>query len=290
LSIDDCRLGGSGILEVSQSTTANRQSTIDVMPKRTTIRDLHKSAENRKLSMVTAYDAFSARLVDEAGIDMALVGDSLGTTVQGRANTLAVSLEHTLYHTEIVARCAERAFVVADMPFGSYQCGENAAVANCIAAIKAGAQGIKLEGGARVSELVNRLTQAGVPVMGHIGFTPQSINATSGPRLNKEEETLVADAKLLAQSGAFSLVLEMVPTEISRRITETCGIPTIGIGAGPHCSGQVLVFFDMLGYSPEFSPKFLKRYMQFHQDALKALTQYKSDVEGGKFPGPEHSY
>lgn len=260
------------------------------MPKRTTIRDLQKAAESRKLSMVTAYDAFSARLVDEAGIDMALVGDSLGTTVQGRANTLGVSLEHTLYHTEIVARCAERAFVIADMPFGSYQCGENAAVANCIAAIKAGAQGVKLEGGARVSKLVYRLTQAGVPVMGHIGFTPQSINATSGPRLNKEEETLVADAKLLAESGAFSLVLEMVPTEISRRITQTCGIPTIGIGAGPHCSGQVLVFFDMLGYSPEFTPKFLKRYMNFKEQALGALKQYKSEVEGGKYPGPEHSY
>jgi 3-methyl-2-oxobutanoate hydroxymethyltransferase len=261
------------------------------MAKRTSIRDLQKAAaDGRKLSMVTAYDAFSARLVDEAGIDIALVGDSLGTTVQGRANTLAVTLEHTLYHTEIVARSAERAFVVADMPFGSYQCGENAAMANCIAAIKAGAQGIKLEGGARVSKLVYRLTQAGVPVMGHIGFTPQSINATSGPRLNKEEDTLVADAKLLAESGAFSLVLEMVPAEISRRITAECGIPTIGIGAGPHCSGQVLVFFDMLGYSPEFSPKFLKRYMQFHEQALGALKQYKNEVEGGKYPGPEQSY
>ncbi|KAA0212356.1 3-methyl-2-oxobutanoate hydroxymethyltransferase [bacterium] len=261
------------------------------MARRTTIRDLHKSAqEGRKLSMVTAYDAFSARLVDEAGIDMALVGDSLGTTVQGRDNTLAVTLEHTLYHTEIVARCTRRAFVVADMPLGSYQCGENAAVANCIACIKAGAQGVKLEGGARVTRLVQRLTEAGVPVMGHLGFTPQSIHATSGPRLNKAAETLLADARALAAAGAFALVLEMVPAAVAREITAACPVPTIGIGAGPHCAGQVLVFFDMLGYSPEFSPKFLKRYMQFHEQALAALNQYRSEVEAGKFPGEEHSY
>jgi len=261
------------------------------MAKRTTIRDLQNAfKQGRKLSMVTAYDAFSARLLDEAGIDLALVGDSLGTTLQGRANTLSVTMEHTLYHTEIVARCSQSTLVIADMPLGSYQCGVNAAVANAIACVKAGAQAVKLEGGARAVAVIERMTGAGVPVMGHLGFTPQSINATSGPRLNKEADVLLEDAQKLVQAGVFSIVLEMVPSEIARVITEKCGVPTIGIGAGPHCSGQVLVFYDMLGFSPEFTPKFLKRYFDFHTGALEGLARYKKDVEAGVYPGPENSY
>ncbi len=258
--------------------------------KRITIRDLRQSAKTRKLSMVTAYDAFSARLVDEAGIDIALVGDSVGTTVQGRADTLAVSMADMLYHTEIVARCTRRCLVVGDMPFGSFQTGADAAVANAAAFLKAGAQGVKLEGGATVIEAVTRMTQAGIPVMGHIGFTPQSIHATGGPRLNKQRESLIADARRLEDAGVFSIVLEMVPADITRDITQAVDVPTIGIGAGPHCAGQVLVFYDLLGFSPDFSPKFLKRYFNFHEGALKALKKYKAEVESGGFPGTEQSY
>ena len=257
---------------------------------RSTIREIRNAAKSRKLSMVTAYDAFSARLVEEAGIDIALVGDSVATTVQGRADTLPVSMRDMLYHTEIVARCTKRCVVIGDMPFGSFQTGVDAAVSNAVDFLKAGAQGVKLEGGTTVVEQITRMTQAGIPVMGHIGFTPQSINATGGPRLNKQKDSLIDDAKRLEDAGVFSMVLEMVPAEIAKAVTEAVSVPTIGIGAGPHCTGQVLVFYDMLGFSPDFSPKFLKRYFDFHGGALKALAQYKADVEAGKYPGPENSY
>ena len=259
--------------------------------KRNSIRDIQKAAnDGRKLTMVTAYDAFSARLVDEAGIDMALVGDSVGTTLQGRDDTLGVEMHDMLYHTEIVARCTQQALIIGDMPFGSYQVSEDAAVANAIAFMKAGAGAVKLEGGAAVLSLIERMHDAGIPVMGHLGFTPQSVNVTSGPRVNKSRDELMEDAESLKDAGAFALVLEMVPPEIAREVTESLSIPTIGIGAGPHTNGQVLVFHDMLGFSPEFSPKFLKRYGNFHEQALAGLKQYKAEVEGGQYPGSEHSY
>ena len=240
--------------------------------------------------MVTAYEAFSARLVDRAGIDIALVGDSVGTTLQGRPDTLTVRMQDMLYHTEIVARCTQHALIVGDMPFGSYQSGADAAVQNAIAFLKAGANAVKLEGGAQVQALVKRMVQSGIPVMGHLGYTPQSVNATSGPRVNRARDQLIDDARGLAGAGAFAIVLEMVPAEASRDITAALEAPTIGIGAGPHCDGQVLVFYDLLGFSPDFSPKFLKRYFEFDAGAMAALKQFKSDVEGGKFPGKEHSY
>lgn len=261
------------------------------MPKRTTIRDIrNKAADGQKISMVTAYDAFSARLVEQAGIDIALVGDSVGTTLQGRNDTLGVSMQDMLYHTEIVARSTERVLVIGDMPFGSYQVNEDQAMENAVAFLKAGANAVKLEGGAAVMPVIERMCEAGIPVMGHLGFTPQSTNITSGPRVNKSRDELMEDAESLADAGVFALVLEMVPSAIAQEITQAIKVPTIGIGAGPHTSGQVLVFHDMLGFSPEFSPKFLKRYLNFHQQALDALKQYKAEVEGGKYPGEEHSY
>lgn len=261
------------------------------MPKRTTIRDIrNKAADGQKISMVTAYDAFSARLVEQAGIDIALVGDSVGTTLQGRNDTLGVSMQDMLYHTEIVARSTERLLVIGDMPFGSYQVNEDQAMQNAVAFLKAGANAVKLEGGAAVMPVIERMCEAGIPVMGHLGFTPQSTNITSGPRVNKSRDELMEDAESLADAGVFALVLEMVPGKIAQEITQAIKVPTIGIGAGPHTSGQVLVFHDMLGFSPEFSPKFLKRYLNFHQQALDALKQYKAEVEGGKYPGEEHSY
>lgn len=261
------------------------------MPKRTTIRDIrNKAADGQKISMVTAYDAFSARLVEQAGIDIALVGDSVGTTLQGRNDTLGVSMQDLLYHTEIVARSTERLLVIGDMPFGSYQVNEDQAMQNAVAFLKAGANAVKLEGGAAVMPVIERMCEAGIPVMGHLGFTPQSTNITSGPRVNKSRDELMEDAESLADAGVFALVLEMVPSAIAQEITQAIKVPTIGIGAGPHTSGQVLVFHDMLGFSPEFSPKFLKRYLNFHQQALDALKQYKAEVEGGKYPGEEHSY
>lgn len=260
------------------------------MSKRTTIRDFQKRAAERKLTVVTAYDAFSARLADEAGIDAVLVGDSVGTTLQGRHDTLGVEMEQMLYHTEIVARCSAHAMVIGDMPFGSYQVNEDVALENAVAFLKAGANAVKLEGGASQMALVERMTTAGIPVMGHLGYTPQSVNVTSGPRVNKSRSELLEDAESLVDAGAFAIVLEMVPSEIAREITAAIKVPTIGIGAGPHTTGQVLVFHDLLGFSPGFSPKFLKRYMDFHGGALAALQQYKAEVEGGQYPGTEHSY
>jgi 3-methyl-2-oxobutanoate hydroxymethyltransferase len=261
------------------------------MAKRLTIRDLLKKVDDGgKLSMVTAYEAFSARLVDRAGIDIALVGDSVGTTVQGRPDTLGVQMRDMLYHTEIVARCTQSTLVVGDMPFGSYQGGDDHGVQNAVAFLKAGANAVKLEGGRHVVPLVRRLIAAGIPVMGHLGYTPQSVNATGGPRVNKAKTDLLADAQALAEAGVFSIVLEMVPATIAKEVTDSIEIPTIGIGAGPHCDGQVLVFYDLLGFSPDFSPKFLKRYFDFDSGALAALKRYNSDVESGGFPGKEHSY
>lgn len=261
------------------------------MHKRTTIRDIQKkAAEGTKISMVTAYDAYSARLVEAAGIDIALVGDSVGTTLQGRHDTLAVEMTDMLYHTEIVGRSTERLLIVGDMPFGSYQVNEDEAVHNAVAFLKAGAHAVKLEGGASVMPLIERLHDAGIPVMGHLGYTPQSVNVTSGPRVNKSRDELMEDAESLKDAGVFALVLELVPSAIAQEITKAIGIPTIGIGAGPHTSGQVLVFHDMLGFNPDFAPKFLKRYATFYETALAALKQYKTEVEGGQYPGPDQSY
>jgi 3-methyl-2-oxobutanoate hydroxymethyltransferase len=220
------------------------------MSKRVTIRDIQKAAKDgRKLSMVTAYDAFSARLVEASGVDMILVGDSVGTTLQGRPDTLPVEMEDMLYHVEIVARCTERCLIVGDMPFGSYQANEDEAMQNAIAFLKAGAHAVKLEGGAAVMPLIERMCEAGIPVMGHLGYTPQSVNLTSGPRVHRLADELREDAVSLADAGVFAVVLELVPSTVAAEVTQALEIPTIGIGAGKDTSGQVLVFHDMLGFS-----------------------------------------
>jgi 3-methyl-2-oxobutanoate hydroxymethyltransferase len=261
------------------------------MSRRITIRDVRKLADaNHKLSMVTAYDAFSARLVEAAGIDMILVGDSVGTTLQGRPDTLPVEMDDMLYHIEIVARCTSRCLIVGDMPFGSYQVNEDKAMQNAVAFLKAGAHAVKLEGGASVMPLIERMCEAGIPVMGHLGYTPQSVNLTSGPTVYRSGDELLEDAESLADAGVFALVLELVPAELAAKITKSISVPTVGIGAGAGTSGQVLVFHDMLGFSPEFTPKFLKRYANIWDDALAGLKTFKEEVESGEYPGKEHTY
>ncbi len=259
---------------------------------RLTITDLSKKkAEGKKITMLTAYDFPFASLVDQAGIDMILVGDSVGVVVQGRENTLPVTMEEMLYHTGMVTRAATHSLIVGDMPFLSYQVGRKEAVCNAGRFIKeAGAQAVKLEGGASVRKTIEAIAGADIPVMAHIGLTPQSVHKMGGFKVQKEVDRLVRDAKIVEEAGAFSVVLECVPGGIAKRITEEISIPTIGIGAGVDCDGQVLVLHDMLGLFDRFTPKFIKRYAQLGESALSALRQYKEEVEGGEFPGEEHTF
>lgn len=263
---------------------------------RITIQDfLKKKKENQKITMITAYDYTFAKIVDESGIDAILVGDSLGMVVQGLENTLAVTMEEMLYHTKMVSRASRRAIVIADMPYMSYQISVEEAVRNGGRFLKeAGAQAIKLEGGREVAEKVEAMTKAEIPVMAHIGLTPQAIHRMGGFKIQgKTEETanrLIEDARILQDAGAFSIVLEAIPARLAERITEELSIPTIGIGAGVHCDGQVLVLHDVIGLFERFIPKFVKRYANLKEDILKALKDYKEEVETGKFPSDEHSF
>lgn len=250
--------------------------------------------EGKKLVLVTAYDALFARIVEQAGIETILVGDSLGVVVQGKPDTLSVTMDDMLYHTRLVAGAVERALVIADMPFLSYQVSVEDAVRNAGRLLQAGAAAVKLEGGAAVVDRVQAMTGFGIPVMGHLGMTPQSVHQFGGYRVQGKDggqaETLLADAKALEQAGAFALVLEAVPATLAKTVTEALAIPTIGIGAGPHCDGQVLVLYDLLGLFDEFAPKFLKPYAHLKADALQALRRYKEEVEQGKYPSEFESY
>lgn len=259
---------------------------------RITLTDLQKKkAEGRKISMLTAYDFPFASLVDKAEIDMILVGDSLGVVVQGKENTLPVTMDEMIYHTEMVVRGTQNSFVVGDMPFMSYQAGPDEAIYNAGRFIKeAGAQAVKLEGGAAVRKTIEAIGGADIPVMAHIGLTPQSVHKMGGFKVQKEMDRLLNDARSVEEAGAFSVVLECVPGEIARKITETVSIPTIGIGAGVHCDGQVLVLHDMLGLFDRFVPKFIKRYAHLGEEALTAIRQYKEEVEKGTFPGEKHTF
>lgn len=266
-----------------------KKSTGKAAPARMSVPRIRALKDQRKLVVLTAYDAPSARLAD-AVCDIVLVGDSVGTTVQGRADTVSVTMEDMIYHTRLVADACQSALVLGDMPFMSYQRSISEALLNAGRFLKEGrAQAVKLEGGASVTSQVSAMVRAGIPVVGHIGFTPQSVN-TTGVAVNRDAETLLKDAMALQEAGAFALVLEMVPASISKELTDALDIPTIGIGAGVECDGQVLVFHDILGYNPEFTPKFLKRYLNVHELATKALAEYREDVIAGRFPGPEHSY
>jgi 3-methyl-2-oxobutanoate hydroxymethyltransferase len=260
-----------------------------------TIPDFQRQKRDRKkLIVVTAYDALFTRIVEQAGIDTILVGDSLGVVVQGKKDTLSVTMEDMLYHTTLVAGAAQRALIVGDMPFLSYQTSVEDAVRNAGRFLQVGAAAVKLEGGHAVLDRVEAMTRFGIPVMGHLGMTPQSVHQYGGYKVqgkNKESaDALLAEAKGLEAAGAFALVLEAVPAELARRITESLTIPTIGIGAGPHCDGQVLVLYDLLGLFDDFTPKFVKPYAHLKADALQALRRYKEEVEQGKFPGESESY
>ena len=253
-----------------------------------------RKRDGKKIVVVTAYDALFTRIIEEAGIETILVGDSLGVVVQGKKDTLSVTMDDMLYHTKLVAGAAQRAFVIADMPFLSYQVSVEDAVRNAGQLLQAGAAAVKLEGGAAVRDRVEAMTRFGIPVMGHLGMTPQSVNRYGGYKVQaKERETadaLIADAEVLESSGAFAMVLEAIPATLAKTVTQSVSIPTIGIGAGPHCDGQILVLYDLLGLFDQFVPKFVKPYAHLKADALQALRRYQEEVERGKFPSDSESY
>jgi 3-methyl-2-oxobutanoate hydroxymethyltransferase len=260
-----------------------------------TVPELRKrKAEGRKIIMVTAYDALFARIIEEAGIDVLLVGDSLGVVVQGKKDTLSVTMEDMLYHTRLVTGAATRSLVIGDMPFLSYQVSVEEAVRNAGRFLQAGAAAVKIEGGESVLDRVCAMSSFGIPVMGHLGMTPQSTHRYGGYKVQgKGKEAaarLLADARALEEAGAFAVVLEAIPLDVARTVTEALLIPTIGIGAGPHCDGQVLVLYDLLGLFDEFTPKFVKPYAHLKADALQALRRYREEVEQNKFPTGDESY
>lgn len=248
-------------------------------------------ARSARLAVVTAYDYTSARLADEAGVDAVLVGDSLGMVVQGQPNSLAVTLKEIIYHTRCVVRGVRRALVVGDMPFLTYQVSPRQAVRNAGRLMKeGGAHAVKLEGGVRMQRAVEACVAAGIPVMGHVGLTPQAVHMLGGFKVQRNEEELLADAAALEAAGAFAVVVESVPATIAAKITAALSVPTIGIGAGSACDGQVLVFHDMMGLFPDFKPKFVKRYADLGGAIKAAMEAYCREVRDGMFPTAEHSY
>jgi 3-methyl-2-oxobutanoate hydroxymethyltransferase len=265
------------------------------MPK-TTILDIYKKkAEGRKITMLTAYDYPTAQIVDQAGIDMILVGDSLGMVVQGKGSTLPVTMDQMIYHTEMVARASQTAMVVGDMPFLSYQAGIEDAVRNAGRFLKeANAECVKLEGGSQMAPVIRAMVDAGIPVVAHIGLTPQYVHMLGGFKVQGKDEAarekILADARAIQDAGAFSVVVEGVPASLGKEITSQLRIPTIGIGAGPDCDGQVLVLHDLLGLFDRFTPKFVKKYANLREQALTAVKEYRKEVESGQFPSQEHSF
>lgn len=262
-----------------------------------TVRDFaERKRKGEKIVVMTAYDALFGRLVDESGVDAILVGDSLGTAIMGYSSTLPVTLDHMIYHASAVKRGARRALVIIDMPFLSYQASIESAVLNCGRAIQeTGVGAVKVEGGSpEMLETVHALVRTGIPVMAHIGFTPQSVNTIGGARVQGREaedaDRLISEAKGLEQAGAFGVVLELVPATVAARITQSVGIPTIGIGAGADCDGQVLVLPDVLGLNDEFNPKFLKRYAEMANDVRAAIGAWAKDVRSGAYPDAAHSF
>jgi 3-methyl-2-oxobutanoate hydroxymethyltransferase len=245
--------------------------------------------------MVTAYDYTMARLLDEGGVDALLVGDSLGMVVQGQSTTIPVTLDEICYHTRAVARGAAYAHVVGDMPFMSFQVSPVQALENAGKLVKEGmAESVKLEGGEEVAEHVLRIVRAGIPVMGHVGLTPQSVHALGGFRVQGKDEDaaarIVRDAQALEQAGAYAIVLEAMPPDVAARVTGAVSVPTIGIGAGADCDGQVLVCYDMLGMTLGHAPKFAKRFAELGEQVTGAATAFVEQIEKRSFPGPEHSY
>ena len=277
---------------LTRAAATLKEATVPV-----TVRDVRAYKQRgERFVMLTAYDAAQARLLDEAGIPLLLVGDTLGMMMLGFPTTVPVTMEQMLHHTAAVARGATQALVVGDMPFMSYQASVEEGMRNAGRFLKeAGARAVKLEGGRQVLELVSRLTESGIPVMGHLGLTPQSVNQIGGfrvqGRLEEQAERIVRDAKDLEAAGIFALVLEAVPAELGKDITRSIDVPTIGIGAGPHCDAQVLVFHDFLGIDTSgVSPRFVKRYAEVGETIKQAARSFAEEVAAGAYPGPEHSY
>jgi len=264
--------------------------------KRVTTKTLSLLKKNNiKITCLTAYDFITAKLLDEAGIDLILVGDSLGNVFQGNDTTLPVTMDEMIYHAKAVSKGIDRSMLVVDMPFMSYQPGVNDGFRNAGRIMKeTPAGGVKLEGGKRLAETIKQITQAGIPVMGHIGLTPQSIHQFGSYRErgknNLEAEEILEDARSIEEAGAFSIVLEKIPAQLAKRVTESVKIPTIGIGAGPWCDGQILVTPDMLGLNVDFHPRFVRHYASLAEEIEKAVKNYIEDVRKQSFPSKDESY
>jgi 3-methyl-2-oxobutanoate hydroxymethyltransferase len=262
------------------------------MPK--SVKDITSKKGSAKISVITAYDYTTALLCDKAGMDILLVGDSGGMVMLGYQNTIPVTMEQMCFFTEAVSRGRQNAMVVADLPFMSYQASKSQAIENSGRLIKAGADAVKLEGGREVAGTVRAIVETGIPVMGHIGLQPQTTVLQEGYKVQAKTKDaairLIEDAKVLEESGAFSIALEMVTQEVAKIITDSIKIPTIGIGSGPDCDGQVLVFHDVVGLYDKLKPKFVKKYLELSQQIIKAIEAYKNDVISSKFPAKEHCF
>lgn len=274
----------------------NCMSTAKKDYKRITVKSLvDMKARGEKISMLTAYDYTMAQIVDSAGIDVILVGDSASNVMAGHETTLPITLDHMIYHASAVIRAVKRALVVVDLPFGTYQSDDKEALRSAIRIMKeSGAHAVKVEGGQEIKSSIRRIINAGIPVMGHLGLTPQSIykfgTYTVRAREESEAEKLLKDAKLLEQLGCFALVLEKIPAALAKKVAEAVKIPVIGIGAGGDVDGQVLVLHDMLGLTTEFSPRFLRRYMDLYDQMTTAIKQYVKDVKSSDFPNKDEQY
>lgn len=265
-------------------------------PKKVTTRTLQQMKERgEKIAMLTAYDFSFARIFDAAGVDVVLVGDSASNVMAGNETTLPITLDQMIYHGQCVVRGVQRAFVVVDLPFGSYQSNSEIALASAIRIMKeTGASAVKLEGGEEILESIRKIAQAGIPVMGHLGLTPQSINQfgsyTTRATGKEEAGKLKSDAIAIAQAGCFAIVLEKIPAILAKEVAGLVSVPVIGIGAGPHCDGQVLVMHDMLGINTEFKPRFLRQYLNLKEQITGAVRQYSADVKNNSFPDASESY
>jgi 3-methyl-2-oxobutanoate hydroxymethyltransferase len=261
-------------------------------PKPVTVPDfLSARTRGTRLTVLTGYDYTFARLLDEAGVDAVLVGDSLGMVVQGHSTALPVTLDEMIYHTRCVVRGTSRAMVITDMPFMTFQLGPTQALESAGRLVKeAGTHAVKLEGGERTADAIAAIVRADIPVMGHVGMTPQSVHRFGGFKVQRQADQILADAKAVEQAGAFAIVVECVPSELAAKITASVSIPTIGIGAGPHCDGQVLVIQDMLGMYGDLRPKFVKRYVEAGTQIKQAVETYCREVRDGRFPDAGHSF
>jgi len=261
----------------------------------TVLQILKSKVEKTKISAITCYDSSFARLVDDSGVDIVLVGDSLGNVMLGYDSTIAVTMDHMVHHVAAVSRVLKKPFLCADMPFLSYHLSPEQALENAGRLVQqGGAQSVKLEGGAEVAEAIRRITAAGIPVMAHLGLTPQSVHSMGGYKIQGRgidaSDRMIEEAKIVEEAGAFAIVLEMVPAGVAKKVTASVGIPTIGIGAGPDCDGQILVLQDMLGFDDGFNPKFLKKYANLAKTIRDSLSAYDKEVKSGIFPSSDHSF